>query len=216
MIRRCPHLLATGILLFAIQCANVTTAGNGGSSETVNAKVAVRGTTVRVTAEDATVDGFSLRVYSQNYHPYEEYGYVDSSESSDTNILKWTSPAQATLNFLLTARPSGNVCFLQAVSLKPGINDTIECVLGPPRSLAGCVAHKDSTSLAEEYVLSILGSPFYGLTDSTGRFVFEEMPPGNYTMIVLPAAKRLFASSAEYSIVTDSIDSHAELRVVLP
>jgi hypothetical protein len=190
--------------------------GKGGSSETVNAKVAVCGTTVRVTNEGPGTEGLSLHAYSPDYRPYEGYGFIDSSESSGPGVLIWNAPLQASFNFLITARPSGRACFLQAVSLQAGNNDTINCVLGPCRSLTGFVTRTDSASLTGQYVLSIYGSPFYGLTNPTSRFAFQGVPSGIYTLSVLPAAQRLFMSAAEYSIVTDSIRSDAQLRIVLP
>ncbi len=216
MIRRCAFLLACCVFFCVNRCANVTTTDNGGSSETVNARVALCGTTIRVIAEDQGVDGLSLHAYSPDYHPYEDYGFIDSSESGGPGVLTWSAPAQASFNFLIIAKPSGSACFLQAISLGEGINDTITCTLGPCRSLAGYVTKTDSASLTGQYVLSIYGSPFYGLTNSASRFTFQGVPSGSYTISVLPAAQRLFVSTADYSIVTDSLSSNAQLRIVLP
>jgi hypothetical protein len=215
MIRDCLAALFCFGLLAIFHCSNPAMAGKGGSSETVNAQILFLDTTVVVTSKDPAVSGFSLGVYSPAYRPFENYGYADSVTGA-SNTLHWNAPSQGNFCLLLKAMPSGSACFLTNIVITRGMADTVDCVCGSCHDLIGRLELDGSATSAEIYALSIYGSPFYAVTDSLQRFAIRNVPSGSYTLSVRSLAKRLFISTVDYPIITDSLGTGTNLQVLMP
>jgi len=215
MIRYCVSALLFLGILAAFHCSSTTLTGKGGSSETVNARIIIIDTIAVVTSKDPAVKGFSLGVYSPAYRPYEHFGYADSVADA-SNALQWSAPSTGDFCFLLKAIPSGSACFLRDIAITHGTSDTIDCVCGPCHNLTGRVEPKDSAKVAEIYALSMYGTPFYAVTDSLQRFAIRNVPSGSYTLSLRSLAKRLFISTVDYPIITDSLGTSTNLRVLVP
>jgi hypothetical protein len=218
LIRNIGRYPLAWLVALLFHCSNSVTTGNGGSSQTVNARMIVVDTTVSVIVDDSITGTLSLHAYSAGYQPYEQIGYADSTESDVATVVNWKAPVPNSYSFLLSVQPSGNACFLKDIALVKGTRDTIGCKLGPCYDIIGSVEPDDSGAVpaANQYELSIAGSPFYSITDSMQGFIMPGVPSGAYTIRVRPMLKRLFVSTAEYSIVADSLGNNKRVRLVLP
>jgi hypothetical protein len=220
MIRGCKQGFLLCALSLLFYCSNITTTGNGGSSQTVNAQIIVIDTTARIIIDDTAAEKRGLHVYAKDYMPAEKIGYADSIESVGSAALSWKAPKQDRFHFLITLQPSGSACFLMDIALKKGACDTIACKLGPCRDIIGSLAPKDSTSALfrpfERYSLSIFGSPFSAITDSSCGFVMKSVPFGGYTISVRPLSKTMMIHTIDYSVMIDSVFGNEQLSMFLP
>ncbi|MBN1578195.1 MAG: hypothetical protein JW913_16665 [Chitinispirillaceae bacterium] len=206
--------MSTTILAF-LQCSDAPITGNGGSSETVNAKVAVIDSLVSVSVEDHSSGELSLQLFSANYRPFEKTGFRDSVTGRASEPLLWHAPSAGSYNLLLRSDAAGAAGFLQGILLGQGAADTISLILKPCIDLSGSLTSSDSSAINEPYVLAIYGSPFYSLSDSTGRFIIASVPAGHYTLSVRSTAKRLFVPMSNYLIATETLDPSTRLRIML-
>jgi hypothetical protein len=220
MSRRGEQLIIACVLPLLFSCSNITTTGTGGSSQTVNARIIVIDTTARIIIDDSTAGRRGLHVYATDYMPSERIGYTDSIESVGSAALSWKAPKQDRFHFLITLQPSGNACFLMDIALRKGACDTIACKLGPCRDIIGSLAPKDSTSALfrpfERYNLSIFGSPFSAITDSSCGFVMKNVPFGGYTISIRPLSKKMMIHTIDYSVMIDSVFGNEQLSMFLP
>ncbi len=200
-----PHLL---------RCGQLVSAGNGGSSETVNAKVTVIDTVVCIEAENTGAEPLRAGFFSSDYNPFHRSGTADSVSDFSASTLLWGAPAAGVYNVILSL--ADRSCFLGGVTLVRGVSQTIPCRLAPAHTLAGNVVFSDSSEVTETYLLLIRGSPYYSVTGSFGSFAIPGVPRGNYTVTVRATARRLFAVSSDYRVITDVLGPATRLRIVVP
>ena len=198
-----------------LHCGDSVITGNGGSSETVNAKVAITDTLVSVIVTDAGNGPLRMHIFSSNYRPFNKSGFNDSVTGGMADTLHWYAPVAGTYNLLLRSEAAGAACFIHGVSLDQGAVDTLDCTLGGCGRLSGILAVSDSSIINERYSLSIFGSPFYGMSDSLGRFLIEAVPPGEYTLSVRSTAKRLFVAASDYMVTAEAFDPSTRLRIMI-
>jgi hypothetical protein len=202
-------------------CSNLALTGtSGGASQTINAKVTVSDSVVCVAAEGADTRRLSMRVFSGNYLPYEKTGFTDSITADAAALPPWRAPSQGSFSFLITAAPSGCATLLQDITLKPGVRDTVRCKLGPCRDLAGALLAGDSGAYAGRqdvrFALSVFGSPFAAVSDSSAGFVMKNMPYGRYTIRVRSLSKRIMISTIDYPVTVDSLVGRKQVHFMLP
>ena len=218
MTRRNGRFLLVCAVAPLLHCSDLATTGTGGSSQTINAQVIFIDTAVSVSADDTAGRGLALHVYSADYLPYEKIGYADSVAADAPTVLYWKAPMQRSFNFLITEKPSGSACFLRDIALKKGSHDTIRCKLGPCRDITGFIMPSDPGRQPpdERYALSIFGSPFFTITDSTSGFTMRNIPDGGYTVSVRSMTKRIMISTIDYPLAVDSLFGKKQLLMLLP
>ncbi len=194
--------------------------GGGGSSQTVNAQVILSDTMVSVATDDTATHALALQVYSDDYLPYEGIGYRDSIAADVSALPKWKAPKQGAFSLLITARPSGCATLMQHIELKKGLCDTITCRLGRCRDITGLVIPGDSGTYASapsmRFALSVFGSPYAAVTDSSAGFTMKNMPSGRYTIRVRSLSKRIMISTVDYPVMIDSLFGNKYLIMMLP
>ena len=215
MTHRCIRALLICAAL-AVQCSDITMAGKGGSSETVNAKVFINDSTISVRVDDPATEGLSLQIYSPQYRPLQQYGFSDSVSCVGSNSIIWNAHQYNTNNLQIRLRQSGIACFLRDISVVKGQSDTVSCVLAEGRDLTGYISTTNPKDSSVLYELSIYGSPYYSVSDSSLNFVIKNVPDGTYKLSVHSMEKRLFNPVSNYTVVTDSIGNQTNLKVVLP
>jgi hypothetical protein len=213
MMRRLLLVALMWTAAAALRCSYLATAGNGGSSETVNAKVIVTDSTVSVILLDDIDESLSVAIYSTAYHPYEGYGLADSVTGSGT---PWTAPGAGTFNVLATLTESGRTAFAAACTLSAGVRDTMACALSQPVTIEGRVQEDETAVAADSYAVSIIGTPFYAMTDAARTFAIKALPAGRYLLSLRPAAGRFFLSSTTYTINTDSPGTKVDVTLIVP
>jgi hypothetical protein len=200
-------------------CTELSISGNGGSSQTVNAKIVIADTTVEVITDD-TAGPRTLYAYSADYLPYEKIGFCDSTDAAGRATLRWKAPAQGTFSFLVAIKPSGRACFLQAVALKRSVRDTLRCALFPCRNVCGFIQPADAAPAPfpplARYVLSIYGSPFSAVSDSTSGFLIRNVPVGRYTISARSLSKRIMIHTIDYPVMIDSLFENKKVMMLLP
>jgi hypothetical protein len=70
-------------------CSETALTGNGGASETVNAKVMITDTTVSVMVDESDNGKLSMRIFSPDYRPYEKRGFTDSVPAIAGYEARW-------------------------------------------------------------------------------------------------------------------------------
>lgn len=188
--------------------------GNGGSSETVNAKVTIKDTTVSVIVEKDSVQSLTAHLFSPLYKPFEQTGYADSFFCTGQKITIST-PQSGSYNLLLTLNRSEMICFLQGLVLGDAADTTVECKLSAPHQVTGRIQPEDHTPSGEQYVLSIFGSPFFAVSDSVSRFSFSGLPQSDLLITATPMAARLFIPKFEYYLAAEQVGM-SKLKLLLP
>jgi hypothetical protein len=199
-----------------LRCTEMSATGNGGSSETVNAKVIVIDTMVSATIDDNGAMEFSMQTFAQNYRPCEKTGFSVTVVAQSGAAAMAAVPSQGIYNILLTCSARGSSCFVGDILLVKGSTDTIDCRLTETRTISGELVTADTSHIDDSYIVSIYGSPFYAVTDPKNGFSLIALPPGGYTLSVRSTAKRLFIGTSNYVFTTDDNTSPARLRVVIP
>lgn len=212
-MKKHPLLLAAAIgLLGMVFCSNTTTTGNGGSSETINAKLYINDTVAQVSCRNCSDTKLTLHVFATDYRPYEKSGFSATADERMPIVL----PAEGTYNFLIRSNTAQAASFSQNVSVKKGGADSIACVLESICTVSGKLIGADTSTVKERFAVSIYGSPFMCVTGDTGTFLFDNMPTGPFVLSVRPAAKRLLIATASYAFSTESSTDRIHLEVELP
>lgn len=202
------------LVVGALFCSEMSVAGNGGSSETINAKIIVSDTLVSVTDDKGDGTGLILEAYATDYKPYEKVGYTATLDNGKEHILKL--PSSGKYNFLVRSRDGTLAGFIYNIQLLPGTNDSVNCTLTSGTHVNGKLISQNSDSLNEQYAVFICGSPFVSVTDENQAFSMKTIPDGSYTMSVRPVGKRLFITTARYAFTTSGNGGRTQLDVVVP
>lgn len=200
-------------MLFAIQCSSPNIAGNGGSSETVNALVIVTDSTLLIDLKDGNDESLRVSIYSPDYNPYNDFGLADSFFGND---VPWTASGSGIYNLVATLKESGRTAFIAGCTLAAGVQDTISCSLNQPVCIEGIIKETETFAEADSYALSIIGSPFYAVTSQKGTFTFSALPEGLYQLSMRPVAGQFFLSPSIYSINTSSFGKKGKITLIIP
>ncbi|HEX2958186.1 MAG TPA: hypothetical protein VHO70_15235 [Chitinispirillaceae bacterium] len=203
------------ITVCALSCSETPVAGNGGSSETINAKIIITDTMVSVTDDKADETVLTLEAFSIDYRPYENTGYIARLDSDvKKQVLKL--PAAGYYNFLVTCREQNLTGFISNVEVLHDAKNRVTCTLTSGTKVAGWLKTQGTHSLNEQYAVSIYGSPFVCVTDNKQSFSMGLLPDGNYTMSIRPVGKRFLISSARYNFSTIDNSRQTILEVTIP
>lgn len=203
------------IAMGAFFCSEMSVAGNGGSSETINAKIILSDTLVSLIDDKGDATGLTLEAFSTDYKPYENVGYTATLDNDiKGQVLKL--PSAGEYNFLVRNREKNLTGFIKNVQVFHGTKDSVSCVLTSGSSVNGKLISQDSDSLDEQYAISIYGSPFVCVTDKKLGFSMNMLPGGNYTMSVRPVGRRLFIATARYTFSASGNGERTQLEVVIP
>lgn len=196
------------------RCTEMSAIGNGGSSETVNAKVVLHDTFITVMVDRTENSGIELHVVATNYQPYERSGiYRSCTVKEDSATI--SVPALKSYNLFISSADSMSG-FLAALPVLPNASDTVTCTLSRAGTVTGKLEPMPGKILDDSYAVSIVGSPFFSSTDDSHAFVFSSIPAGNYTISVRPKMKRLFLVTAKYAFTAGEGYRNTDLQITLP
>jgi hypothetical protein len=192
----------------------MSVSGNGGSSETVNARVIITDSVVFLTEDRENCTGLVMEIFSSNYRPFEKSGYT-SKIISDRSGCSVALPAEGIYNFFIYSMEKKLSCFVHNQEIKKGSHDTTHYVLSSQCLVDGnLVSHDNAASV--KYIVSVTGSPFVSITDETKTFSLGPVPRGTFTLTVRPKEQRLFISNAQYEFRINEIADKAQLNILLP
>ncbi|MBN1757345.1 MAG: hypothetical protein JW863_03450 [Chitinispirillaceae bacterium] len=209
---RCTLLITGAVLLLG--CNQQTISGNGGSSETINARVIIDGTTLTATATDPAALG-TLEVFARDYHPYERTGYLISSQIPG-GAPSVTVESEGVYNVHITAASGSVSCFLTDLTVRADGSDTIPCPLVGIVRIDGMLVSDSLEPVTGNYAVSVFGSPFFGTTGEGSTFTIDNIPSGDYKVRVRPIAGQLFITTAEYRITANAMQPVTQVWVTLP
>jgi hypothetical protein len=197
--------------LWGINCSDaLLTASDGGGSETINAKIIVSDTIVRFEADTQHSGVVTLLVFSNTYKPFERIGFLDSLSGAAIAALEWNAPISNNYNFYFSLDSAGKAAFIPGIELKKGNRDTIGFEVKKCLPFKGKISAPASAST---YVLFIQGSPFYCISDSLQRFSIPKLPSGHYVVKTRPLKGRLFMSTNDYFVNTDSLGENVNISL---
>lgn len=208
-------IFTAALLLTILFCSQDSLTGNGGSSETVNAKIIVSDTLVTVAFGNDTSEPVALYAFAPDYRPYEKTGYCDSVKGYG-GTARLAVPSRGTYNLLVAAGSKKHSCYLPSVNFTKDAPDTLEGVLVTAESISGELLASDASVKQEPYVISIFGSPFYAVSDETSHFTLDSLPKNTYTLSVRARAKRLFLATSNYTITREVFNQSTSIQVILP
>jgi hypothetical protein len=198
--------LVVAALMTGTNCSDaIVSQSGGGGSETINASIIVNDTIVTLLA-DVKAGVLSLRTFAAQYKPYEGVGFSDSTSRNSAAALLWNAPCTGEFNFYLSDR-TGRAAFVPGIKAFKGARDTIRCGLRKPTAFAGIIASQENAP----FVIFIQGSPFCCVSDSASRFSMPYLPAGNFVVKTRPIKGRLFMSTTDYIVNTDSLGSEANV-----
>lgn len=215
-MKSCTLITSVILLTFlALHCGDMSISGNGGSSETVNAKVIITDTVAVLTDYQGNGSGLIMEVFSTDYRPYEKCGFrvkIEKGKSGGSVAL----PSNGVYNFHIYSEEKKLSSFITNRTIKNGTVDTLICTLLSECIVDGKLVSGNETVSDKRYVLSVPGSPFICISDDKHQFTFGAIPRGSFSLAVRPKEQRLLIAQAKYVFNVDEITERTRLDIVLP
>lgn len=215
-MKSCTLITSFTLLTFLVlHCADMSISGNGGSSETVNAKVIISDTVAALTDYQGNGSGLIMEVFSTDYRPYEKSGFRTKTEKGkDAGAV--ALPSGGMYNFHIYSEEKKLSCFITNRRIKNGTADTLTCTLLSECIVDGKLVSGNEIVSDKRYVLSVPGSPFICISDEKQQFTFGAIPRGSFSLAVRPKEQRLLIAQAKYVFKIDEISERTRLDIVLP
>lgn len=175
-MKHIPFILVCLSLLALCICSK-----NIAGTETTN------GDNMTVTAGVNSINGTApagteIRLFSNNYHPYNDSGYTDSITVSDTGTYQFSNLESGNYNILFTYTTDDTSIFVQQISVGAIYHsDTDTVTLAATGAVKGTLIDTLSKPVRDAYAY-IKGSPFYATTNDSGEYVLSKIPDGLYTV----------------------------------
>lgn len=169
--------------------------GDGGATETVNARVIISDSTVAVTLISDTGIYADVIIADENYNPVTQTGICDSATGIPEDSTVTFNNLNGRYNILIHNRFTQAAIAFRNIVAGAHNSDTITDTLNESGSVEGMVAINDTTrdikSLVKVY---IRGTPYFTQADSNGVFQLSGIPRGNF-----------FLKAAFYNLKSDPI-----------
>lgn len=176
-------------------CATGSPPTQAGSETTSGIEIEALGATIRgTTTPDATVMIFDAR-----YVPGDTQLVADTVTPDKSGFFAFNDLPAGEYNLYIFAEDTltkGAVMFgIPVMSNRPDGRFEDSAQLSPLRAMSGTATYQGQPDSRTE--VFIAGSPFYTKTDSQGRFGFQEVPFGAYTVVArLLVRSQFFSDSA--------------------
>jgi hypothetical protein len=176
------QLVTLFILCLITGCGIQTTqGGDGGATETVNAKVIISDSTVAVTIITNIDVSADVMIYDETYNPVTKTGFCDSvmGIQSDSEIV--FSKLSGTYNIIINDHSSLKLTAFNGIRAGALKKDTLLDTLSSPGSIGGNVSFKTPSGIDKPSVSVYLrGTSFHTEADSLGMFQMQGIPDGEY------------------------------------
>lgn len=174
--------VALFILCIITACGiQMTQGGDGGATETVNARVIISDSTVEVTVISDTTVFADVMIFDEKYNPVTKTGYCDSAVGirADSGIA--FDKLSGTYNIIINNHPSQTQLSFNGIIAGSSKTDTLSDTLNTPGSIEGTVSFNKQSGIEKPSVMVFLsGTSFYTEADSMGRFQLQGIPDGEY------------------------------------
>lgn len=177
------HFLFTLIFILAMSMAcgiNTAQNGDGGATETVNARVILLDSTISVRLQSHKQIYADIKVLSSNYNPATDKISYDSAIgiSADSEIIFKLINEKS--NVIVFESFTGKALILKNISIRRSISDTINDTLTISSSINGTVSYSYNTDIKPIIKVYLIGSPYQTEIDSNGSFILNNIPDGKY------------------------------------
>jgi hypothetical protein len=197
-------MAVAGWFLLLFRCSGDITATlpGGGGSETVNARVIVKGNTIAVDVHADSIRHFGIGIFCSTYNPFRDSGYSSVVERTDTVAAAWGDSLGAGTYQVMIVDTAGHTGVLFRNLTVPSVNaDTVGDSLVRTASLAGVLVPRVPTPL-DSFIAFIPGTNYWRRIDAAGRFVFPGIPPGETQVNFAPVSPPKWNVSETKVIVT--------------
>ncbi len=163
-------------------CGTQTTrSGDGGATETVNARVIVSDSTVTVNLTSDLAVLADVMIFGEDYNPINKTGFCDSATAVPAGGEAAFGRLSGNYNVIVINRLTEASLAVGSISAGAAISDTITDTLASSGSLQGNVIYNDSL-VAEKPIIQVYlrGTPYHAETDAGGAFQITAIPQGSY------------------------------------
>ncbi len=155
--------------------------GDGGATETVNAKLIISDSTVTVTLTSDTAVYADVMIFDENYNPVTQYGYSDSAAGIPNDSTVTFNNLNGRYNILIHNRFTQTAIAFRNIYAGADLSDTITDTLSESGLIKGLVTINDTANSAKPFIkVYIRGTPYVTQIDSIGFFRLSGIPRGNY------------------------------------
>jgi len=170
-------LTALFCLFLVIQCGEEKIAGTG--SETGNSLTGSVTTSASVKKE-----GILISIYSTGYKPHIPEGFADTTLTNGNGEFYFDSLKSGKLNLVALDTISDEGIFIPNLEITDKQPTQVGIkLLRPLGSLSGILKDTTGRLISSPTIFSI-GSPFFSVADSLGKFEIKKLPPSSYDWIL--------------------------------
>jgi hypothetical protein len=175
---------ATAIFIACIMavCAIQTTQrGDGGATETVNARVIISDSTMTINVTSDTAVLADVKIFDDKYNPIIHYEFCDSAMAISTESEVTFRHLSGTFNVFIFNRFTEASLAVNSIVAGAAISDTITDTLSSSGAIQGKVFYGNSLVTQKPLIIVYLtGTPYHAETDSSGAFQIGAIPRGAY------------------------------------
>jgi hypothetical protein len=172
------RMMMVGLISTVCFCSIDQMAGN--SSQTGNNGIMVLSKAGQITGKSD--HDLSISVYKDNYLPHNvASGFCDSTVSDDSGYFAFNSIPSGYYNLFAYERVGSKSVFIKRIAVFTDSSSLLNDSLRKPGFLTGISTDKSGNNLVLSYVF-IKGSPFYTVTNNSGKFLLGPLPPNGYTI----------------------------------
>jgi hypothetical protein len=132
--------------------------------------------------EGTAPSGSEVRIYAENYCPYNDSGFRMNSIVNDSGEFRFDKLKPGNYNFYCKSAIRDSAIFVQKIQValsNSADNDTV--AFTGSGSVEGKLIDTLSKPVVNAYAF-IKGSPFFVLTNAEGAFSFSKIPQGKYSI----------------------------------
>lgn len=174
------NLLTCIVLMVSMVCFCSIDQMAGNSSQTGNSGITVQSYSGQISGK--SIPDLSIFIYKDNYLPYSiNKGFCDSIISDDSGHFAFTSIPSGYYNLLAREKVGEKSVFIKRIPVFTDSTKLLYDTLRKPGFLTGISTDKAGNNLVLSYVF-VKGSPFYTVTNNSGKFLLGPLPPNSYTL----------------------------------
>jgi hypothetical protein len=181
-MKRIFQVTAMFIACILAACAIQTTQrGDGGATETVNARVIISDSTVTVNITSDTAALADIMIFGEDYNPIIKSGFCDSMMAISAGHEVTFRQLSGKYNVIIINRLTETSLAINSISAGPAVSDTITDTLSASGALEGNVFYNNSFNTEKPLIRVYLrGTPYHAETDTSGAFQIGAIPQGAY------------------------------------
>lgn len=126
--------------------------------------------------------GFGIHVFSENYYPFNDSGFTDSTIVGAVGTFKFPNLQSGTYNMYCKSDAGDSSLFIQQIKVQPPDRfDTDTVTITTSGSIDGKLIDTLYKPVKGAYAY-IRGSSFFARTNDSGKYVINHIPEGMYTV----------------------------------